>query len=177
MKSILIFFTSVLLYLNPTDTLSNFGTLSKITNFSLQTDYSILTRLNMLDAGAEYIWEHPQTILFGSGYGEDFTREAIGYDHLEGLLPTTLMTSGILAVIFILIHFYSLWDIAKKYSRVTDNDYQPFMYAIRIFMPGWFLSASMAGNTFQTDYYFPLIYFIFFVSYFKMRETLVLQKS
>ncbi len=176
--SVMLFFLiSFTLYLNATDKLSNFGTLSKITNFSLQTDHSILTRVNMLAAGLQYMWEHPQTILIGSGYGEDYTIAAIGYSHLEGLLPTTLMTSGILAVIFILVHFYSLWDIAKKYSLIPNTDFRPFLYAIRIFIPGWFLSASMAGNTFQTDYYFPLIYFVFFVSYFKVRETVSLQKS
>jgi hypothetical protein len=127
----------------------------------------------MLYAGLEYIWENPLTILIGSGYGEDYTMAAIGYSHLEGLIPTALFTSGIIAVMFILLHFFSLWHTSKKYSLIKNSEYTPLLYAVRIFIPGWFLSASMAGNTFQTDYYFPLIYFFFFASYFKVRKTSV----
>ena len=168
---IIIILLSVGLYLNLSKELSSFGTLTKITNFSLQNDHSILTRVNMLHAGIEYVSEHPMTIFFGTGYGEDYTQEAIGYTHLEGLIPTTLFTSGIIAVILILFHFFSLWIISKKYSQIRTSEYTPFLYAARIFVPGWFLSASMAGNTFQTDYYFPIIYFFFFIPYFKIRAS------
>lgn len=157
--------------LNLLDKVSTFGTLSKITNFSLETDSSIGTRVKMLKDGSEYIKEHPQTFFIGSGYGEDYTMAAIGHPHLEGLLPTTIVTSGIFGVFLLLAHFFSLWDAAKKYSLNVGSNFKPFLYAVRIFVPGWFLSASMAGNTFQTDFYFPLIYFIFFVSYFHTRQA------
>jgi hypothetical protein len=155
---------------NATEQLLGFGTISKITNFSFTEDPSIATRVSMLSAGAQYIGRYPTTLLWGSGYGEGYTKEAIGYDHLEGLIPTTLFTSGFLAVLLILLHFYFVWDISKRSSR-SDSDFAPFMYGLRLFVPGWFASAMLAGNTFQTDFYFPIIYFIFFVSYFKIRSA------
>lgn len=154
--------------LDAQDGLLTFGTINKITNFSFTEDSSIATRVDMLSAGAQYIAIHPTTLLWGSGYGEDYTRHAIGYDHLEGLIPTTLFTSGFIAVLLILVHFYFLWDCSKWGSR-SDSDFAPFQYAVRLFVPGWFATALLAGNTFQTDFYFPIIYFIFFVSYYKVR--------
>lgn len=166
--SVTLLLVSLTLGFNASNKLASFGTLSKITDFSLANDQSITTRVNMLQAGGKYIAAHPSAILLGTGYGEKYTFEAIGYDHLEGLVPTTLFTSGIFAVLFLFLHFYSVWYIARGYSS-RSSEFAPAMYAIRIFVPGWFLSALLAGNTFQTDFYFPVVYFTFFISYFKMR--------
>lgn len=155
---------------NATEHLLGFGTITKITHLSFTEDPSIATRLDMLSAGTQYIGRNHTTLLWGSGYGEDYTMQAIGYDHLEGLIPTTLFTSGFLAVLLVLLHFYFLWDVSKWSSR-SESDFTPFMYGVRLFVPGWFASAMLAGNTFQTDFYFPIIYFIFFVSYFKIRTA------
>jgi hypothetical protein len=162
---------AVSFYFNLFDKLATFGTLAKITNFTLENDSSIGTRVKMLYAGFNYILEHPLTIIWGSGYGEEYTLAAIGFSHLEGLIPTTLFTAGIFSVALVVYHFYTLWEKSKRFSLMNDSIYKPFLYAVRIFIPGWFLSALAAGNTFQTDYYFPLIYFIFFVSYFKIRKS------
>jgi hypothetical protein len=163
-------FALAIVAFNATEELSGFGTITKITNFSFTEDSSIATRVDMLSAGAQYVAAHPTTLLWGSGYGEDYTMQAIGYDHLEGLIPTTLFTSGFLAVLLVLLHFYFVWYVSRWGSQ-SDSDFTPFMYGVRLFVPGWFASAMLAGNTFQTDFYFPIIYFIFFVSYFKIRTA------
>ncbi|MDV3308344.1 MAG: O-antigen ligase family protein [Cyclobacteriaceae bacterium] len=153
-----------------TQSLSRFGTITKITTFSFEEDSSIGTRVNMLEAGMQYIADHPITLLWGSGYGEAYIKEAIGYDHLEGLVPTTLFTSGLIAVLVVVLHFYFVWYLSKWNSR-SDSEFRPFMYGLRLFVPGWFVSSALAGNTFQTDFYFATIYFVFFVSYFKIRAA------
>jgi hypothetical protein len=167
---LVIIFTIVGIWFNFFDQLSTFGTLAKITDFSLQKDASISTRVDMLMAGYHYILANPETLIWGSGYGEEYTMMAIGHSHLEGVFPTTLFTSGLFAVGLLIFHFYFAWDLSKRYSIGINSPFTPFLYALRLFIPGWFLSAVTAGNTFQTDYYFPFIYFMLFVPYFKIRN-------
>ena len=151
--------------------LGSFGTITKISNFSLDTDSSIGIRIQMLKDGANYFLHFPLSLLWGTGYGEDYTMAAIGHPHLEGLIPTILFTSGFFAVSILLFHFYSLWYLSTLYSKLTQTNFSIYLYATRLFVPGWFLSALAAGNTFQTDFYFPLIYFIFFTSFMKIKNS------
>ena len=169
-------FCLAIIAFNATKTLSSFGTITKITNFSFTEDSSIGTRVKMLRAGMQYMEDHPITLLWGSGNGEAYIKEAIGYDHLEGLVPTTLFASGLLAVLVVALHFYFVWYLSKWNSR-SDSEFAPFMYGIRIFVPGWFASSALAGNTFQTDFYFAIVYFVFFVSYFKIRTADAVQSA
>jgi hypothetical protein len=155
-----------LLVFDALDQISTLGTVAKLTDLSALED----PRVEMLFAGLTYLWHHPLAILFGSGFGELYTLKAVGYPHLEGLIPTMLVTSGIVAVFLLCLHFFLLWRACKQHTKEKNNDYQTFLYGIRLFVPGWFISSTISGNTFQTDFYFPIVYFIFMISYLKTKE-------
>ena len=146
--------------------LSSVGTLSKLTEMSPLKD----PRVVMLFEGFEYLAKNPEAIVLGSGYGEKYSLEAVGYPHLEGIFPTTLLTSGIFGVILLALQFYIIWWYARKESGSVESRFNMYLYGIRLFAPGWFLSSLLSGNTFQTDFYFPIIYFIFMVSYLRARD-------
>jgi hypothetical protein len=123
----------------------------------------------MLREGVAYIIDNPHVLLVGSGYGEAYTMKAINYHHLEGLIPTSIFTSGLIAAFVLVLHFVYLWKQSR--AAVHSQSFQPFAYALMLFTPGWFLSVLMAGNTFQTDFYFPLIYFVFFCCYLTLKHS------
>ncbi len=162
--AVVIIFFSVNFY----EQLSSFGTFSKIFQIKPGNDTSVNIRINMLTKGLEYIADNPHVLLIGAGYGEAYTQEAIKYNHLEGLIPTTIFTSGLLAALLLIVHFFFLWRQSRDAS--TGGPFRPFAYGLLLFIPGWFLSIVMAGNTFQTDFYFPLIYFVFFCCYLSYRD-------
>jgi hypothetical protein len=143
------------------------GSLSKVFNMNVEND----PRARMLNAGIEYVRENPQALIIGTGYGEVYTYKTVGYTHLEGLLPTTLITSGIFAIVALCLHFFFIWLYARNEYIRSSNKFGVFLYGVRLFVPGWFLSALVAGNTFQTDYYFPVIYFIFVGAYYMSQRT------
>ena len=136
--------------------LSEAGTLKKVTELSLVDD----PRWKMVLASLEYFSEHPLALITGIGYGEKYSELAIGYPHLESLFLTSLFSSGFLAVLLLTSHFFSVWITAKRKYLSTSKS-NPYLLGIRLFVPGWFLSSFIAGNTFQTDFYFPFVYFIF----------------
>ena len=148
------------------ESIGSMGTLSKLTGLSPLDD----PRVVMLGEGIRYLIENPEAILLGSGYGEKYSLEAVGYTHLEGIFPTTLLTSGIIAVIVLALQFYFVWWYARWGSQTIESRFNMYLYGIRLFAPGWFLSSLLSGNTFQTDFYFPIIYFIFMVSYLRARD-------
>jgi len=152
------------------DRLSEFGTFGKIFKVPSGNDSSVNIRVNMLERGVDYVFRHPYVLIAGSGYGEDYTLEAISYPHLEGLMPTTLFTSGLLAVLVLTVHFFFLFRQSKM--SIERSAIPSYAYGLVLFIPGWFVSAIIAGNTFQTDFLFPLIYFVFFCTYFKTKNHL-----
>ena len=156
-------------YFDLVEKITTTGSLSKVFNMSVEND----PRARMLKAGIEYISENPEALIIGTGYGEEYTYLTVGYTHLEGLLPTTLITSGIFAIAFLSFHFFSIWLYARNEYSKRYNEFSVFLYGVRLFVPGWFLSALVAGNTFQTDFYFPVIYFIFVASYYLSKRAAV----
>ena len=120
----------------------------------------------MLQAATEHDERSPASILIGAGFGEEYLYRTVGYRHLEGLLPTTLISSGIFAIAALCLHFLFVWYYARHECLNGNNQYTPFLYAVRLFVPGWALTAFISGNTFQTDFYFPVIYFIFLGAYY-----------
>jgi hypothetical protein len=152
----------IIAYFGLGKTLMTTGSLSKVFNLNVAAD----PRAVMLKAAINHVGDHPQTLLLGAGYGEKYTFLAVGYPHLEGLLPTILITAGIFALSALCLHFFFIWFYAKDEYLRGPNQFSAFLYGIRLFVPGWFLSALVAGNTFQTDFYFPVIYFVFITSYY-----------
>ncbi len=149
------------------------GSMYKIFTMSVVQD----PRYRMAEAAYDHIAENPYVLLLGGGYGEKYLKETIGYTQLEGLLPTTLISSGIFAVLILCLHFFILWYYARfEYFR-RQNKYSVFLYGIRLFVPGWAVTALISGNTFQTDFYFPVIYFIFITSYYLSKKTSIEETS
>ncbi|MGE0588235.1 MAG: O-antigen ligase family protein [Cyclobacteriaceae bacterium] len=142
-----------------TETLQEAGTISKFTKLSITDD----PRFQMGLAAMEHFANHPFTLIIGNGYGEAYTELETGYPHLESLFLTTLFTSGLIATLLLCLFFYFIHETSSRYSRF-QSEFKPFLNGIRLFVPGWFLSSFIAGNTLQTDFYFPFIFFILFVS-------------
>jgi hypothetical protein len=150
-------------YFDLVEVISKFGTLSKIFSVSQGQDGSINTRLDMLYKGLDFMTSHPGAFFFGNGYGDNYTMAAIGYKHLEGLVPTIVFSCGIFALAALILHTFTIWI----YSRPTKNDRSYancILHGTHLFIPGWFLSFMLSGNTFQTDFYFPVIYFLLITS-------------
>ncbi len=156
-----------IVYFDLVEQVTSTGSLSKVFNLKVEND----PRSRMLRAGIEYVRENPGTLIIGTGYGEEYTYQTVGYTHLEGLLPTTLITSGIFAIVALCLHFFFIWLYARNEFLRGNNEFSVFLYGVRLFVPGWFLSALVAGNTFQTDYYFPVIYFIFVAAYYLSKRS------
>lgn len=160
---------ATIVFFNLGQTLTQTGSISKLFNMSVTED----PRYRMLETAANHIVAHPQVLFLGAGFGEKYTFETVGYTQLEGLLPTTLISSGIFAVAALCAHFFIIWYYARSEYFRTENEYSVFLYAIRLFVPGWALTALISGNTFQTDFYFPIIYFILITSYYLSKRSTV----
>lgn len=154
-------------YFNLKDKITEAGSLNKVVTMSIEDD----PRYRMLQAAYQHIVENPEVLLLGGGFGEEYLYETVGYTQLEGLLPTTLISSGIFAVLALCGHFFIVWHYSRSEYLRTQNEFSVYLYAIRLFVPGWSLTALTTGNTFQTDFYFPVIYFILIASYYLSKET------
>jgi hypothetical protein len=158
---------AVLFFFNLEEKVTQAGSINKLFTMKVVDD----PRYRMLQSALEHIAENPQVLLLGGGYGEKYTFLTVGYTQLEGLLPTTLISSGVFAVLLICFHFFAIWYYARREYFRVKNEFSPFLYAFRLFVPGWALTALIAGNTFQTDFYFPIIYFVFIASYYLSKNS------
>ena len=161
------------IFFNLGEKITQAGSLNKLFSMSVTQD----PRYRMAEAAYNHMSENPQVLFLGGGYGEKYTKETIGYTQLEGLLPTTLISSGVFAVLILCLHFFIVWYYSRNEYFRRQNEYSVFLYGMRLFVPGWALTALIAGNTFQTDFYFPVIYFVFVTSYYLSKKSSIEEKS
>jgi hypothetical protein len=134
-------------------------------------DASTNQRISYLVDAVRYIEGHPLSLLFGTGYGENYTYALIGTPHLESLIMTTLFQCGIFTTIILIVHFYAIWRSARQYRKSSQKDlWSQIMAGIEAFVPGFFVANLIGGNSLQTDFFAPLFYFLIGISLAKLRS-------
>lgn len=158
-------------YLAPIDLLTSFGSLGKVAETSGYEDGSAQMRIEYVMRAMNYIIEYPYVFFIGTGYGESYTYSLIGTPHLESLLFTTLFQSGIFVFAILLLHFYYLWEYAKRYSGKVQGDLnRAVLYGYKLYIPGLFVANIVGGNSLQTDFLAPLFYFMIGICIFRVHK-------
>jgi hypothetical protein len=152
---ILVFF-----YFGLYDTFSSFGTIGKLFHTFDFQDGSSQTRLLYLRSAMNYVADNPIAIIIGTGYGGEFSEALIGTYFLESLIFNVFFQSGIAAFFVVNSIFFFMWYYAKNYSnRLHHGFYSSILYGIKLFIPGFFLANAVGGNSLQTDFIVPFLFF------------------
>lgn len=149
--------------------LKSFGTIAKMFDSAGFQDGSTGARVEILKTLGDYYNDHPWDILWGTGYGEIYTMAKIQLPHLEGLIVTALFQSGILAVLILLLYFFLIWYRMRLISTAFGKtDFLgSIAYGIKMFAPGYFAVNIMSGNSLQTDFIAPFLFFM--IAYLELK--------
>jgi hypothetical protein len=163
--------TSIIWYFDLLEFISTFGTIGKVFATIDFKDGSSQIRLMYLESAIKYVSENPLTIFIGTGYGGDFSQELIGTSFLENLIFTVLFQSGIVAFTVVVSTFYFMWHYAKKYTnKKKHNIYSAILYGVKLFIPGFFLANAVGGNSLQTDFIVPFLFYIIGTTIYKLKK-------
>jgi hypothetical protein len=142
------------------DLLSTFGTIGKVFDTLDFQDGSSQTRLVYLRSAVNYFADNPIAIIIGTGYGGEFSEALLGTSFLESLIFNVFFQSGIAAFFVVNSIFFFMWYYAKNYSNRRYHDvYSSILYGIKLFIPGFFLANAVGGNSLQTDFIVPFLFF------------------
>jgi len=147
------------IYFDIWEYISSFGVFGKLSETSGIEDGSAQQRIIYVRTGLDYLLAHPYFLLFGTGFGEEYSYFLIGTPHLESLIFTTLFQVGILGVSLLVLHFVSIWRLVAKSCTKTDSlAIRGMLYGCKIYIPGFFLANVVGGNSLQTDFMAPFFY-------------------
>jgi|APSaa5957512535_1039671.scaffolds.fasta_scaffold19697_3 hypothetical protein len=163
--------TSIIWYFDLLEFISTFGTIGKIVSTIDFKDGSSEQRLMYMGYAIEYISENPLAIFIGTGYGEGFSQELIGVPFLENLIFTVFFQSGIIGFSVVVSIFYFMWHYAKKYTNKRKyNIYSAILYGVKLFIPGFFLANAVGGNSLQTDFIVPFLFYVIGTTVYKLKK-------
>jgi len=123
--------------------------------------FSDPTRLKIYLGGFDALFSSLSSTLLGVGYGGVYLQDATGYAFLESLFLNTLVGAGPFALVLLLVFFGHMCRLASVNVRVPSDPQGTILMAIRAFIPGWIVQNLVGGNSLNTDFFAPVLFFIF----------------